>query len=203
MSNYIVRVMPNLITDNKSDGGFAYPKSVSNKLICKVVSKFSDCVYTLPRQAFSFVVRLLSCRSPSAVARFVVPVYINSFNTQARLITRAFCPRFKRLVSQPFLANNNPSSPIRFVGDSVGIGATLFHAFPNSVQPTIRVSVFGQGFFASAWAAIQALRLLVVSAFKRLITPDTSESKVFSRLHSPTPKNVSDILCPKIGALIY
>jgi hypothetical protein len=119
------------------------------------------------------------------------------------LVARAFSPCFKWLISQPFLANSNTSPSIRLVGNSVRVGASLFYALPNSVQPTIRISVLGQSLFSSAWSAIQALRLLIASALKVLVTPDTGKDKVFSPRHDSTPKLHQAHYAPRLGYCVF
>ena len=76
----------------------------------------------------AFVVGLLFSRSPSTIARLVIPVIVNTIK---RMVGWSYSHVSQEVDKEiPSVANGNSSSTISSVKPRLRIGATLFHAHP-------------------------------------------------------------------------
>jgi len=91
---------------------------------------------------------LLLNRYPSAVARLIITVRIDSIYGKSRLITSRESPVFERLVvgSTPLGANLYASLPVPLVIFILWVLAALMHPAQDCVKRILRTSVFRRPF---------------------------------------------------------
>ncbi len=78
----------------------------------------------------SMIAHLLNLCRPSAIAGFVISVYIFALNAKCwGAFSHIRVKAFKRI--QPWLANRYAATAVIFVVAGIGIGATLDHSMPN------------------------------------------------------------------------
>lgn len=117
----------------------------------------------------AFVTCLLALRPPTHVTRFVITIVIDAVKRISRFITMV--KRYNMITKRhkvvpPFIANDYAASTIVDVVRLLGIGASLNHARPNFVEPSMALSV-------SRTPRKKGIHLLATTGFDRAVAKGT------------------------------